>query len=175
MQAQLCNAVVRLKLELYRLPAGVHSAVVLDGYNALFWRSEMFAPERLRTPRPARRLAAQELTLGANLRALDDAATGGTAVLAAACASGSVPLLPKASRPEGSHCAITLPLLSLPELATMLQWYRCATGHPCMHAARAHPLCVPGEMTLHAWRAGMWRRSLRCRLSLRPACRPHTN
>ena len=134
LQAQLCNAVVRLKLELYQLPASTPSAVLLDNYNSLFWTTDMYAPEHLKTKRPARRMDAQELTLGANLRALSDSSIGSTAVLAAACVSGAVPRLPVAPlSPDGEqlvdYSAITLPLLDAHELTTMLQWYRCV---PCL-------------------------------------------
>lgn len=126
MQAALCNAVVRLKLELYRLPRSTPSAVILDNYNSLFWQTDMFAPERLKSKTPPRRLDAQELTLGANLRVLSDGDTGSTAVLAASSLTGAVPSLPVlhgASRPVTE---VTLPLLAAQEVAGVLQWYRCA-------------------------------------------------
>jgi hypothetical protein len=130
-QAQYCNAVVRLKLELYNLPASTPSAVLIDNYNSLFWTTDLFAPEHLQSKRQPRRLDAQELTLGANLRALADARIGSTAVLVAGCASGSTPRLPVAPiDPDGEQLVdysdVTLPLMDLHELTTMLQWYRCA-------------------------------------------------
>lgn len=124
---------VRLKLELYKLPASIPSAVLVDNYNSLFWTTDMFAPEHIKSPRPARRLDACELTLGANLRVLSDASIGSTAVLAAPCVTGSVPRLPVAPvATDGEqledYSVITLPLMDVQELTTMLQWYRCA---PC--------------------------------------------
>lgn len=142
MQAQLCNAVVRLKLELYKLPASTPSAVLLDNYNSLFWTTDLHAPEQLKSSRPPRRLDAQELTLGANLRALSDVNIGSSAVLVASCLSASVPRLPVIPiDPDGEQLVdysdITLPLMDLHELTTMLQWYRCTP--PLSHRHFRHP------------------------------------
>lgn len=122
---------MRLKLELYKLPASTPSAVLIDNYNSLFWTTDMYAPEQLKSSRPARRLDAQQLTLGANLRALSDTNIGSTAVLVAPCVSASVPRLPVTPvDPDGEQLVdysdITLPLMDVQELTTMLQWYRCA-------------------------------------------------
>eukprot|EP00892_Ulva_mutabilis_P000041 jgi/Ulvmu1/10037/UM059_0087.1 len=122
--AQLCNAVVRLKLELYALPRSTPSAVILDNYNSLFWSTDMFAPERIRSKKPARRLDAQELTLGANLRALADGSTGSTAVIVASSVSGSVPRLPVQQDCQEPVTEVTVPLLAAQEVAAVLQWYR---------------------------------------------------
>lgn len=124
MQAELCNAVVRLKLELYKLPRSTPSAIIVDNYNSLFWKTDMFAPERIKSKTPPRRLDAQELTLGANLRALSDADTGSTAVIAASSLSGAVPRLPILHDCSQSVTQVTLPLLAAQEVAGVLQWYR---------------------------------------------------
>jgi len=137
-QAQLCNAVVRLKLELYALPRSTPTAIILDGYNSLFWKSELYAPERLKSQKPARRLDAQELTLGANLRCLSDDNTGSTAVVAANCVSGAVPRLP-VLHGCSDVTEVSLPLLVAQEVAGVLQWYRCAASPPEAGAARAGP------------------------------------
>jgi hypothetical protein len=123
MQAALCNAVVRLKLELYRLPKATPSAIVLDGYNALFWRTDMFEASSLKDP--LRRIDAQELTLGANMRVLSDVSIGSTVVVGAICLSGDVPDLPLALSSEAPYTKYTLPLLSISELGSMLVYYRC--------------------------------------------------
>lgn len=124
-QASLCNAVVRLKLELYRLPASQPSALLLDGYNALFWRTDMFESESWQGS--VRRLDAQELTLGANLRALADADVGHTAVLASVRLSGDLPDIPQElmRKHDQPFWRQTLPLLDLHELGSMLLYYRC--------------------------------------------------
>ena len=126
MQASLCNAVVRLKLELYKLPASQPSAVLIDGYNGLFHRTDMFEATSLAGP--LRRLDAQELTLGANLRVLTDASPGHTVCVGAVSLSGSVPDLPVGLE-RGSPCTkhIVQPL-SMNEVGKMLLYYRCATN-----------------------------------------------
>jgi hypothetical protein len=121
---------VRLKLELYNLPPSTPSAVIIDNYNSLFWTTDMYAPEHLKSSKRARRLDAQELTLGANLRALSDTRIGSTAVLVAGSTQGSVPRLPVApidatGEQLVDYSTITLPLIDMFELTTMLQWYRC--------------------------------------------------
>jgi hypothetical protein len=139
LQASLCNAVVRLKLELYRLPAAVPSAVLLDGYNALFHRTDMF--ESIAFGGPLRRLDAQELTLGTNLRALSDADIGHAAVVAAVSFSGSVPDLPVGLSEDVPCTRFTLPLLSMDELGRMLLYYRCARGRCACCALAVY--CLP--------------------------------
>ena len=134
MQDTLCNAVVRLKLEMYRLPVSSPSAIVLDSYNALFWRSDMFHASSWDAP--LRRIDAQELTLGANLRVLGDADIGHTAVLGALTMTGDLPDMPiDVMKPKDTQIqALTLPLLDLNELGSMLLYYRCACAHMlCPH------------------------------------------
>lgn len=124
-QAALCNAVVRLKLELYRLrPEEQRSAVIIDGYNSLAWRCGFYTVTHIDAP--LRRIDAQELTLGANLRVLEDTDTGGTAVVAAVSLSGDVPdtaVLPprEAAVP---FARLALQPLDTVEVGSMLQFYR---------------------------------------------------
>lgn len=96
----------------------------------------MFAPERLKSSRPPRRLDAQELTLGANLRVLSDTDNGNTAVIAASSVSGAVPSLPVLHGSSQPVTQVTLPLLATQEVASALQWYRCDSralrGSTCM-------------------------------------------
>jgi hypothetical protein len=115
---------VRLKLELYRLRGPQRSAVILDNYNALGWRCEFFHATSLKSP--ARRVDAQELTLGANLRVLDDVATGDTAVIAAVSLTGDVPDVPMLPPREAGvpFSRLTLPALGTREVGSMLQYYR---------------------------------------------------
>lgn len=121
--ATLCNAVVRLKLELYKLPASQRSAVVVDNYNALFWKTAF--REATALEQPTRPIDAQELTLGANLRALTDTNIGGTAVLVGTSTSGSVPSLPVGLKGAAvDYIKMTLPLMDVRELHHMLQYYR---------------------------------------------------
>lgn len=128
-QASLCNAVVRLKLELYRLPKSVRSAVILDGYNSLFHKSEFWETELQRLGSldgPLRPVDAQELTLCANLRVLSDPAVGHTLVMAAPNMSCNVPDLPVQLDAEAApYTRFTVPLFDVTEVGTALLYYRC--------------------------------------------------
>lgn len=145
-QASFANALVRMKLELYKLPASQPSAVILDGYNALFHTSAFYEAEFVRsgsTEGPLRKVDAQELTLGANLRVLSDEEIGNTVVMAATCSSGSTPELPLALAPDAApYEQARVPMMSETELGRMLLYYRCAShsdkrqrhGVPCLGA-----------------------------------------
>jgi hypothetical protein len=128
MQGSFCNAVVRLKLELYQVP---RCAVLLDNYNALYWRTEYYDADSLSSP--LRRIDAQELTLGANLRVLSDRNVGRAFVVAAVTLSGTVPDVPADLDEENApYTSFTVPPLSTEELGMMLLYYRCVPLHP-MH------------------------------------------
>jgi hypothetical protein len=108
-QASFCNAVVRLKLELYRLPAATRSAILLDGYNSLFFKSEFWEthvkPGTL--DGPLRSVDAQELTLCANLRVLSD------------------PDLPlQLDKEAAPFTKFFVPLMDVTEVGTALLYYR---------------------------------------------------
>ena len=145
MQASLCAAVVRLKLELYRLPSSQPSAVLLDNYNALFWLTQVYEASSLAAP--LRRADAQELTLGANLRVLSDADVGSTTVAAAVSLSGDLPDLPLGLHGDAApYAKFVLPPLGVEELGSLLLYYRCGPRWQ---------LCVPElAQTHHAMRLG---------------------
>lgn len=103
LQASVCNAVVRLKLEMYALPKGTRSAVVVDNYNALYWNANfgevqglnVLPADRVTGHREtySRPVTAQELTLAANLRVLGDTNNKHTVCIVAGSTSEQVQAL----------------------------------------------------------------------------------
>jgi hypothetical protein len=131
--------VIRLKLEMYQLP---RCAVLLDGYNALFWQTEYFEATSLTDS--LRRIDAQELTLGANLRVLSDHNVGKAVVAAAVTLSTNVPDVPADLDGENApYTCLTVPPLSVEELGTMILYYRCVTKNVDHFHSRCDACCVP--------------------------------
>ena len=145
-QASFANAVVRMKLELYKLPSSQPSAVILDSYNAMFHTTAFFEAELTKpgsTEGPLRKIDAQELTLCANLRVLSDPDVGSTVVMAATSGSGSTPDLPLALTPDTApYTKLKVPMLSETELGRMLLYYRCARNAVGLVCHKAERLCI---------------------------------